>query len=107
MEHCKRHTEFDKWCSLCHAKNVVGGQRLHVPSAGSTGSTADSSSGVANNPLEKEEMLSDQVARLESRMQELSKIHPAKYKHPCREWDGLEIDEYDLEFEACRCFPIK
>lgn len=26
------------------------------------------------------------------------------YKHECPEWDFLEIDENDPEFEFCHCF---
>lgn len=27
------------------------------------------------------------------------------FKHECPEWDFLEIDEDDMEFAACPCFP--
>jgi hypothetical protein len=26
------------------------------------------------------------------------------FKHECWEWDGLVIDEGDMEFACCRCF---
>jgi hypothetical protein len=28
----------------------------------------------------------------------------AQFRHECWEWDGLEIDEHDLEFAHCGCF---
>ena len=59
---------------------------------------------VEENQTANEEMLAQWVTRLEGSIKLLRKIHPAKYKHHCCEWDGLEIDEYDLEFEACACF---
>jgi hypothetical protein len=27
-----------------------------------------------------------------------------RFKHECDEWDGLMIDENDLEFAVCSCF---
>ena len=27
-----------------------------------------------------------------------------KYKHYCKEWDGMAIDETCPEFEACLCY---
>ena len=37
-------------------------------------------------------------------IQRLRKIHKPKYRHFCMEWDGLEIDEFCVEFNACTCF---
>jgi hypothetical protein len=61
-------------------------------------------SSVEESSTDNEEMLAQWVTRLEGQIKLLRKIHPVKYKHCCHEWDGLEIDEYDLEFEACTCF---
>jgi hypothetical protein len=29
----------------------------------------------------------------------------SKFRHECPEWDFMEIDEQDMEFIACACFP--
>jgi len=44
-EPCKRHKEFDPWCSLCAANNIVREPTQQVSSAGSTGSKAENSEG--------------------------------------------------------------
>jgi hypothetical protein len=30
-----------------------------------------------------------------------------KYKHYCVEWDGMAIDEFSPEFEACLCYNVE
>ena len=37
----------------------------------------------------------------------MNKPLTGKFKHFCREWDLLEIDETCPEFEVCSCYPNK
>lgn len=48
--------------------------------------------------------LEREVEMLQGIIQRVAALHPPKYAHECPEWDGLRIDEYDPEFNACLCY---
>lgn len=54
-------------------------------------------------PLECVEMIHSELYRLQECIIRLKRIHKPKYRHECLDWDGLEIDEFDPEFEICTC----
>ena len=89
--------EFDRmndktvYCNMCYEK----------PSVNSEGRCNDC-----------EEILEDvwdmkrveEIALLTRIIKRVQKINPPKFKHLCHEWDGLEINEFDPEFDTCTCY---
>jgi thermostable 8-oxoguanine DNA glycosylase len=43
---------------------------------------------------------------LERTIERLSLIHKPQYQHYCPEWDDLEINEFDPEFNCCTCYTF-
>ena len=36
----------------------------------------------------------------------MDNYNQSELKHECCEWDGLEIDERDIEFIVCECYTM-
>ena len=54
--------------------------------------------------MTKNEMLASEIEMLHTMIKRLQLIHKPTHSHCCREWDGMYINEYDPEFNACTCF---
>lgn len=50
--------------------------------------------------------LLSEVELLEGIINRVKQIHPPAYVHVCPDWDFMEINCYDPEFQSCTCYTF-